>query len=240
MLLSVITTRAGLCKRIVQLITQKALDIVIGEGCATNLRSYNNGYCKSRSKDDAKSLLVEMSEKELTADTVTKQGPCSVGRPREPPKLFNVMCSYGLLPDLITYSILLDGLFKNGRMFISGEHEFAKELFSKLSADGIRPTVRTYNVMIKGLPKEGLSDEAYELFRKMEDDGFLPDSSSYNAIIQGFLQNQDSSTAIRLVDEMVSKRFSADLYTFQMLLDLESHDEIISVFMRVGALKVGK
>jgi len=117
MFLSVITSRAGLCKRIVQLITQKALDIMIGEGCATNLRSYNvliNGYCKSRSKDDAKSLLVEMSEKELTADTVTKQGLCPVGRPREPPKLFNVMCSYGLLPDLITYSILLDGLFKNG------------------------------------------------------------------------------------------------------------------------------
>ena len=117
MFLSVITFRAGLCKRVVQLITQKALDIMIGKGCATNLRSYNiliNGYCKRRSKDDAKSLLVEMSEKELTADTVTKQGLCQVGRPREPPKLFNVMCSYGLLPDLITYSILLDGLFKNG------------------------------------------------------------------------------------------------------------------------------
>ncbi|KAJ6928923.1 hypothetical protein NC652_012937 [Populus alba x Populus x berolinensis] len=112
-------------------------------------------------------------------------------------------------------------------------------MFSKLSADGIRATVRTYNVMIKGLPKEGLSDEAYELFRKMEDDGLLPDSSSCNVIIQGFLQNRDSSTAIRLIHEMVSKRFSADLSTFQMLLDLESHDEIISRFI-VGALKVGK
>jgi pentatricopeptide repeat protein len=66
----------------------------------------------------------------------------------------------------------------------------------------------------------------------MEDDGFLQDSSSYNVIIQGFLQNRDSSTAIRLVHEMVSKRFSADLSAFQMLLDLESHDEIISRFMR--------
>ena len=33
-------------------------------------------------------------------------------------------------------------------------------------------------------------------------------------------------------DEMVGKRFSADSSTFQMLLDLESHDEIISRFMR--------
>jgi pentatricopeptide repeat protein len=82
--------------------------------------------------------------------------------------------------------------------------------------------------MIKGLPREGQSDEAYKLFRKMKDEGFLPDSCSYNVIIQGFLQNHDSSTAIRLIDEMVGKRFSADSSTFQMLLDLESRDEIIS------------
>jgi pentatricopeptide repeat protein len=62
----------------------------------------------------------------------------------------------------------------------------------------------------------------------MKDEGFLPDSCSYNVIIQGFLQNHDSSTAIRLIDEMVGKRFSADSSTFQMLLDLESRDEIIS------------
>jgi hypothetical protein len=61
----------------------------------------------------------------------------------------------------------------------------------------------------------------------MKDEGFLPDSCSYNVIIQGFLQNH-SSTAIRLIDEMVGKRFSADSSTFQMLLDLESRDEIIS------------
>jgi pentatricopeptide repeat protein len=86
--------------------------------------------------------------------------------------------------------------------------------------------------MIKGLLKEVLSDEAYRLFRKMEDDGFMPDSCSYNVIIQGFLQIRDSSTAVRLIDEMVGKGFSADSTTFQMLLDLESHDEIISQFMR--------
>jgi pentatricopeptide repeat protein len=117
-------------------------------------------------------------------------------------------------------------------MFIAGKLEVAKELFSKLFTDGIQPTVQTYNVMIKGLLKEGLSNEAYELFRKMEVDGFLPNSCSYNVIIQGFLQNQDSTAAVQLIDEMVGKRFSADSSTFQMLLDLESHDEIISRFMR--------
>ncbi|KAJ6354010.1 hypothetical protein OIU76_002943 [Salix suchowensis] len=117
-------------------------------------------------------------------------------------------------------------------MFIAGKLEVAKELFSKLYTDGIQPTVRTYNVMIWGLLKEGMSAEAYELFRKMEDNGFLPDSCSYNVIIQGFLKNQNSSTAVQLIDEMVGKGFPADSSTFQMLLDLESYDEVISRFMR--------
>uniref|UniRef100_A0A6N2LS15 Amine oxidase domain-containing protein n=1 Tax=Salix viminalis TaxID=40686 RepID=A0A6N2LS15_SALVM len=59
-------------------------------------------------------------------------------------------------------------------------------------------------------------------------DGFTPDSCSYNVIIQGFLQNRDSSTAVQFIDEMVGKGFSADSSTFQMLLDLESHDETMT------------
>ncbi|KAJ6373165.1 hypothetical protein OIU76_027491 [Salix suchowensis] len=121
-------------------------------------------------------------------------------------------------------------------MFIAGKLVVAKELFSKLFADGIRPTIRTYAVMIKGLLKEGLSDEAFKLFRKMEDDGFTPNSCVYNVIIQGFLQNRDTSTAVRLIDEMVGKRFSADSSTFQMLLDLESHDEILRQFVHGSSL----
>ncbi|KAJ6293561.1 hypothetical protein OIU76_021751 [Salix suchowensis] len=137
-----------------------------------------------------------------------------------------------LEPDIVFYTILIEG------MFIAGRLEVAKELFSRLFVDGIRPTAHTYSVMIKGLLKEGLPDEAYKLFRKMEDDGFTPDSCAYNVIIQGFLQIRDSSTAIQLIDEMVGKGFSADSSTFQMLLVLESHDEIISRFMRGSSLGV--
>ncbi|KAJ6737533.1 PENTATRICOPEPTIDE REPEAT-CONTAINING PROTEIN [Salix viminalis] len=202
----------------------------------------------------------ELTPNTVTYSTVM-QGLCQVGRPQEALNLFKEMCSSSLLPDLMTYSILLDGFCKHGHldealqllkemqereikpniviyniliqgMFISGKLEVAKELFSKLYMDGIQPTVRTYNIMIWGLLKEGMSAEAYELFRKMEDNGFLPDSCSYNVIIQGFLKNQNSSTAVQLIDEMVGKGFPADSSTFQMLLDLESYDEVISRFMR--------
>jgi pentatricopeptide repeat protein len=62
-----------------------------------------NGYCKSRRMNDGKSLLAEMSETELTPNTVTystvMQGLCHVGRPQEALKLFKLMCCSSLLPD---------------------------------------------------------------------------------------------------------------------------------------------
>jgi pentatricopeptide repeat protein len=86
--------------------------------------------------------------------------------------------------------------------------------------------------MISGLLKGGLSSEACELFREMAVHGCLPNSCTYNVIIQGFLRNGDTSNAGRLIEEMVGRGFSADSSTFQMLSDLESRDEIISLFMR--------
>jgi pentatricopeptide repeat protein len=53
--------------------------------------------------NDGKSLLAEMSETELTPNTVTystvMQGLCHVGRPQEALKLFKLMCCSSLLPD---------------------------------------------------------------------------------------------------------------------------------------------
>ncbi|KAJ6380098.1 hypothetical protein OIU76_016701 [Salix suchowensis] len=84
--------------------------------------------------------------------------------------------------------------------------------------------------MISGLLRRGLSGEAYELFRKMAVLGCLPNGCTYNVVIQGFLRNGDASNAGRLMEEMVGRGFSADSSTFQMLSDLESRDEILSLF----------
>jgi len=227
---------------------RKVLDIMVGKGCAPASWSMDIARVEGWTRQNH-SLLKCLIKIWLLILSLTALlwKVCAVEVEFWMRKSFSrrCMCSSGLLPDLIAYSILLDGLWKHGHldealktlkamqerkierdivlhtiliegMFIAGKLEVAKELSSKLFVDGMRPTVQTY---IKGLLKEGLSDEAYELLRKMEDDGFLPDGCSYNiVIIKGFLQNRDSSTAIRLINEMAGKRFSADSSTFQMLL----------------------
>jgi pentatricopeptide repeat protein len=52
-------------------------------------------------------------------------------------KLLQSMQEKKLEPDIVFYTILIEG------MFIAGKLEVAKELFSKLFVDGIRPTVHT-------------------------------------------------------------------------------------------------
>jgi pentatricopeptide repeat protein len=62
-------------------------------------------------------------------------------------------------------------------------------------------------------------------------DGCLLNSCTHNLIIQGFLRNGDTSNAVQLIEEMAGRGLSADSSTFQMLLDLESYDEIIRRFL---------
>jgi len=191
---------------------RKVLDIMVGKGCAPASWSMDIARVEGWTRQNHFLLkyLIKIWLLILSLTSLLWK-VCAVEVEFWMRKSFSrrCMCSWsGLLPDLITYSILLDGCCKHGHldealkmleamqerkierdialhtiliegMFIAGELEVAKELSSKLFVDGMRPTVQTY---IKGLLKEGLSDEAYELFRKMEDNSFLPDGCSYNVL----------------------------------------------------------
>ncbi|XP_057988959.1 putative pentatricopeptide repeat-containing protein At1g12700, mitochondrial [Hevea brasiliensis] len=152
-------------------------------------------------------------------------------------EVFKNMCSHGQQPDKVTFSIILDGLCKQGYldealtlfkamdcvsftilidgMCKAGRLNDAKELFFRHFEKGLQPNVYTYSTIIKGLCKEGLLDEAYKVFRGMEKSGCVPNGCCYNVIIQGFLRHEDVAKATQLIDEMVDKGFSADATTFE-------------------------
>ncbi|KAK8648733.1 hypothetical protein V6N13_129476 [Hibiscus sabdariffa] len=118
------------------------------------------------------------------------------------------MLASGQVPDMVTCSVLLNGLCQT-----AGHIDVAKKLFYKLSEKGLKPDVYTYTIMINGFFREGLSDEAYQLFRSMRDNDCLPNSCCYNVMIHGLLRNNCNSKATQLLAEMVGKGFSADICT---------------------------
>ena len=160
------------------------------------------------------------------------------------------MQSHGQHPDLVTYSILLDGLFKNYyykkamRLFremkdskmdldvvvygilIEGlckakKLEYAKDVFHGLPSNGLKPNTRIYNILIDGLFRGHVHDEAMISFQEMVYIRHCPpDGCTYNIVIQGLIRNNDVSRAIKVLHEMVVKGFLADASTVVILLDL--------------------
>ena len=119
------------------------------------------------------------------------------------------MQAHGQLPDIFTYSTLLDSLCKNQNfdeamkifeemetrrmdtdiviysiiidgMCRAGKLKLAREIFSSLPEKGLQPNVSTYTTMIGGLCNEGLLDEASYLKDWMRLDAYRMIALIYN------------------------------------------------------------
>ncbi|KAK5804038.1 hypothetical protein PVK06_031687 [Gossypium arboreum] len=143
--------------------------------------------------------------------------PQFTGNLKEALKFFQAMQNSGLELDIVSYTILINGLCKAGHI------EVAKELFRQLSDSGLKPNVYKYDVMINGLCKEGLPDEAYRFFGSMGDNDCSPNSCCYNVMIRGLLRNNYTSKAMQLLMKMVGKGFSVDVFTTNLFMDLIVH-----------------
>ncbi|KAL0413921.1 UNVERIFIED_CONTAM: hypothetical protein Sradi_1593800 [Sesamum radiatum] len=122
-----------------------------------------------------------------------------------------------LIPDLLTYNTLLNGLCINKQIaeafsFLhimeekgvnpdiitygilidglckDGKLEIARNLFNGLCSKGLQPDVHIYTTIIGSLCEEGLTEEAKCLLKEMETSGCAPNSVAYEAIIKGYLK----------------------------------------------------
>ena len=64
----------------------------------------------------------------------------------------------GIVPNLVVYNILIDGMCKAKKL------EDALKHFGSLSSKSLKPDVKTYTTMIGGLCNESILDEVEELF----------------------------------------------------------------------------
>ena len=99
-----------------------------------------------------------------------------------------------------TYTILIDGLCKGGRL------NDAWEIFQYLLSNGYQLNGHTYTAMIHGFCKEGLLDEAISLLDKMEENGCAPNFVTFKVVLHRcLLQKNENVRAEKLLHEMIAR-----------------------------------
>jgi pentatricopeptide repeat domain-containing protein 1 len=90
--------------------------------------------------------------------------------------LFKEMHCRKIIPDVVTYTTLIDGLCNVGRL------ADALKVFEDILVKGYNLDVYAYTVMIKAFCNKGFFDEALTMLSIMKDNGCIPDNKTYKTI----------------------------------------------------------
>ncbi|KAK6135965.1 hypothetical protein DH2020_030303 [Rehmannia glutinosa] len=119
----------------------------------------------------------------------------------------------GCVPDVVTFSSLLKGLFRENKI------NEAQELFRKMVREGLcKLNVVTYGIVIDGLCKAGNTAMAIELLRVMEKGSCKPNIQIYSTVIDGLCKDGMIDSALKLFAEMTEKGITPDVVTYNILV----------------------
>ncbi|KAG5248186.1 pentatricopeptide repeat-containing protein [Salix suchowensis] len=151
------------------------------------------------------------------------------------------------MPDLISYSTIISGLCKAGRVdeakkkFIemTGKnlhpdsaiydafiHSFCKEgkissafrVLKDMEKKGCNKTLQTYNSLIMGLGSKNQIFEIYGLMDEMRERGVSPDVSIYNNVLSSLCEGGRVKDAPSVLDEMLQKGIAPNISSFSILI----------------------
>ncbi|ERM95884.1 hypothetical protein AMTR_s00060p00141630 [Amborella trichopoda] len=137
-----------------------------------------------------------------------------------------LMVEEGIAPDVVTYSVLINGLSREQKIkeacdlfdeindrglvpngitittlidgYCKGNIEEALEIYQKMMKEGLKPDLVTYNSVIYGHCKVGELKEAGKLFLEIREMGLKPDKITYTTLIDGFCEEGDIKAAMEI------------------------------------------
>ncbi|KAJ6365600.1 hypothetical protein OIU76_030390 [Salix suchowensis] len=223
---------------------------------------------------EAEELLQKMNERGYVIDTVTCNividGLCNNGQLDKAIEIVSGMWTHGsaalgnlgnsyislvddsdsrkkCMPDLISYSTIISGLCKAGRVdeakkkFIemTGKnlhpdsaiydafiHSFCKEgkissafrVLKDMEKKGCNKTLQTYNSLIMGLGSKNQIFEIYGLMDEMRERGVSPNVSIYNNVLSSLCEGGRVKDAPSVLDEMLQKGIAPNISSFSILI----------------------
>ncbi|KAG0460079.1 hypothetical protein HPP92_023207 [Vanilla planifolia] len=202
--------------------------------CKADVQCYNTviaALCRVGKFNKARSLLeqMELPGARCPPDTYTytilisfyckrsMQTGCNKAIRRriwEANHMFRRMVFKGLVPDVVTYNCLIDGLCKTNRI---GR---ARELFDDMLVKGCTPNRVTYNSFIRYYSVVNEVDKAIDMMRVMvEREHGMPSSSSYTPVIHALCESRRIKEARLFLLEMVNGGHIPREFTHKLILE---------------------
>ncbi|XP_027346293.1 pentatricopeptide repeat-containing protein At2g17140 [Abrus precatorius] len=162
-----------------------------------------NGLCRNGELDKAIDIVSEM----------WTNGPTSLDKGNSFASLVNSIHNVSnSLPDVITYTTLINGLCKVGRL------EEAKKKFIEMMAKNLHPDSVTYDTFILSFCKQGKISSAFRVLKDMERNGCRKTLQTYNSLILGLGSKNQIFEIYGLVDEMREKGIRPDICTYNNII----------------------
>ncbi|KAL9224620.1 hypothetical protein vseg_000639 [Gypsophila vaccaria] len=115
--------------------------------------------------------------------------------------------------DVVDYSILVDGLCKEGCV------DKALQLCNLARNRGVSLNVVTYNSLFNGLCREGCLVEAFRLFDALEKNNVFPSEITYGTLIDALVREGFLLDARRLFERMLVENIKPNTHIYNSLID---------------------
>lgn len=134
------------------------------------------------------------------------------GKGRDALDVLNQMKVDGIKPDVVCYTMVLDGVIEEG------DYAKADELFDEMLVLGVVPDIWTYNVYLCGLFKQKNIDAGIDMLSCIENVGCKPDVVTYNGILSTLCESGELKAAKEVANLMRLKGVQRNLKTYEIML----------------------
>ncbi|WVZ62444.1 hypothetical protein U9M48_012196 [Paspalum notatum var. saurae] len=170
-------------------------------------------------------------------------------------ELYTLMRVRNVMPDAVTYNILISGYCKLGKyaeslkffedmmdlnirmtkeVYSSGKLTEAEYNFSSMKESGCFPDVVTYTAMIKAYSDDGSWRRAWDLFEEMESNYVQPDAIVCSSLMEALNKGSQPERVLQLLESMKQKQIPLNQKAYfeiiascSMLRDWKTASEII-------------
>jgi pentatricopeptide repeat protein len=113
--------------------------------------------------------------------------------------VFKSMMSAGVVPDLLTYTLLIKGYV------VQGDLEQAIQLFTLMRKRSLQPDVALFNTLLDGLARKQMSTLVDHVMRDMDEASVTPNANTLAILVKLSGRNHDLDTAFAYVDTYKTK-----------------------------------